>query len=195
MLRRLSILPLVLFGCDSGNLDRDDAGFFVDDAGQRTDVGEVKRDTILVKYVFDGDTIKLSAGPDAPLTPDGKPLEGENVRLLGVDAPEIEHPPTPAECWGPESSAAARDLLLGRQVRLEYDPAQELRDGTESHRLLAYVILVDGGQNANGELIRQGHACSFRRFAHRLSSVFNGYESEAETANRGFWASCTGGCD
>ncbi|MBI2375353.1 MAG: thermonuclease family protein [Deltaproteobacteria bacterium] len=189
----LSIVVL-LASCESGGDDPPDGGFFYRDAAGSSDGGQVKQDKVLVDYVFDGDTVRLNAGPDAPLTPDGKPLKDEVVRLLGVDAPEIEHAPTPADCWGPESAAAARELLLGREVTLEYDTSHGFRDSTDSHRLLAYVLIKTSNKNANGELIRLGHACSYRRFQHRLIDQFNGFEGDAESARSGQWGSCTDPC-
>lgn len=70
-----------------------------------------------VACAIDGDTVDLNEC-DEDL--------GEQVRFLGVDAPEIEHPPEPAECWGDEAHAWVAARLPGRQVRLEFD--QECED-------------------------------------------------------------------
>src|SRR2546423_13767882 len=61
-----------------------------------------------VARVIDGDTIVVRiAGHD------------ENVRLLGIDAPETHKPDTPVECFGPEASDRLKALLpTGAAVRL-----------------------------------------------------------------------------
>lgn len=84
-----------------------------------------------VACVLDGDTIELeSCGGDA-----------ESVRMLGVDAPEIEHPPDPADCYGDASHLALTDLLQGQRVTLTFDA--ECQD--VYLRTLAYVWLKGSG--------------------------------------------------
>ncbi len=68
-------------------------------------------------WVVDGDTIHVQVGPRI-----------EEVRYIGVNAPEIPHPR--ARGWR-EGGARAREvnrrLVAGRDVRLELDTAR--RDG------------------------------------------------------------------
>lgn len=178
-------IPDVIFTPDSG----------VPDSG-RTDAGPPPT-TIQVQAVFDGDTVRVAAN-SAVRTPDGKPMSGETIRLLGIDAPEIAHPPNPADCWGDESHARARDLLQGRTITLEYDidagcptPVPQaravqcgLRDAFD--RILAYVVISDGSA-ANETFLREGHARSFRAFPHRKTALYNQLEQEARNADRGLW--------
>lgn len=83
----------------------------------------------LVACVLDGDTFDVRAcGEDS----------GERFRMLGVDAPEIEHPPEPADCYGDQSFAALRELVEGERVVLSFD---ENCTGVFG-RTLAYVWLV-----------------------------------------------------
>ncbi|MBA2321316.1 MAG: thermonuclease family protein [Deltaproteobacteria bacterium] len=85
-----------------------------------------------VACVLDGDTVDLYRCNDD--------VAGETVRLLGIDAPEIEHPPEPADCWGPEAAAVTSRLLLGREVLVTFDggPAEDLYG-----RTLAYLWAID----------------------------------------------------
>jgi len=88
-----------------------------------------------VPVVFDGDTLLLS--------------DGRVVRLIGVDAPELE--------TGAGQAVAGQVLRLvkGKQVRLELDPAAGV---DPAGRTLAYVFLVDPITGAelflNAELLR-----------------------------------------
>lgn len=186
-------MPPPTFRADSGV--RADGGNNPNDAGNG-DAGTTGQ-TVLVALVYDGDTARLSAGASV-MTPDSRPLSGESVRFLGVDAPEIAHPPAPADCWGDEAHARARDMLQGRTVTLEYDldpgctppisnsqaEACGLRD--DFGRLLAYVHLSDGTV-ANETLIAEGHARSFRRFTHKYTARYNALEEQARNANLGLW--------
>lgn len=181
-----------LAGCgEVGGDDGDGGVFFSRDATvtMRTDSGVPPSSGILVDTVFDGDTMRISAN-SALKAPDGKALNGEHVRFLGIDAPEIAHPPDPADCWGPEAAEFARGLLAGKFVTLEYDETHELRDDTSSHRLLAYIRLPDG-RVANEVLIEEGQARSFRAFPHKYRDRYNALESQAKSDNLGMW-SCPG---
>ncbi len=93
-----------------------------------------------VKKVYDGDTIILE--------------NGQRVRLLGINTPEIESRYRASEPGG----KAAKDWLKtqlqkNQKVYLEYD--LEKRD--KYRRLLAHVFLTDG-THINLELIKNGLA-------------------------------------
>ncbi|WP_162879254.1 thermonuclease family protein [Paraliobacillus quinghaiensis] len=62
-----------------------------------------------------------------------------DVRLLLIDAPETVHPDIADEPLGAEAVARARQILIGKQVQLEYDGPRYDNYG----RLLAY-LWVDG---------------------------------------------------
>lgn len=192
-----TIALIVAIGCDEGRSGHD-AGFFrttPTDGSTLTDTGTVERADsgevadvghvalVLVSRVIDGDTVVLSADAQS-MSPDARPLNGVTIRMLGVDAPEIAHPPdpTPADCWGPESQAAARNLMQGLQVTLEFDST--LRDPFD--RLLAYIILPDG-REANAVMIRSGDARSFRRYRHRRRDEYDRLEAEAERDGIRLW--------
>ena len=97
--------------------------------------------SLICTRVVDGDTIVLS--------------NSEKVRLIGVDTPETVRPNTPVEYFGKEASAFTKQMVEGKQVKLEYDWQQRDKYG----RLLAYVYLIDG-TFINAEIIKQsyGHA-------------------------------------
>jgi micrococcal nuclease len=196
----LSILAGLCCSCESnsgpGPIIRVDAGVVRD--GGAGDSG-LPADVILAAAVLDGDTLRLSASGNLS-APDGLRLTGTSVRLLGVDAPEIAHAPEPADCWGDEAHARARELVQGRPVTLDFDLAAEagctppiaaadavrcnVRD--DFGRLLAYVRMPDGAV-LNEQLIREGHALSFRRYAHRMRDYYNQLEEQARNEGLGVW--------
>ena len=79
-----------------------------------------------VSRVYDGDTFMFWEN-DAE----------EKIRMLGVAAPEVESSGDPAECYGDEAAYFLQELLVGKEVRLEFDV--ECVD--IYHRTLAWVIL------------------------------------------------------
>ena len=124
--------------------------------------------------VHDGDTIQVRISG-----------RKEKVRLLGIDAPEMndERPEYRA------AAVAARDyatsLLAGRHVTLEADPIEPDRDPYD--RLLRYVILPDG-TNLNEQLVRKGYARVYNRFEFSEKTAFKKVEKAAREAKLGIWA-------
>lgn len=85
--------------------------------------------SVPVASVVDGDTFVVASnvGP-------------RTVRLIGVDAPETQHPTLGREPFGPEAAAWLRDRLpVGTLVWLELDLGPEDAFG----RLLAYAYVAD----------------------------------------------------
>jgi len=126
-----------------------------------------------VKQVDDGDTIVLE--------------NGERVRLMGIDAPEIKHSTKAGAEMGREAAAFARKLAEGKQVRLEFDPSNPTINHTDSRkRTLAYVFLADG-TFLNSELVKQGYAFCIPGFMHKYREEFERLEREARENKRGLW--------
>lgn len=92
-----------------------------------------------VKHVVDGDTIVLQTG--------------EQVRYLGIDAPELAHDGEPNEFMAAQSRLFNRAQVGRSRVRLEFDLERKDHHG----RLLAYVLLENGNM-VNAMLVRQGLA-------------------------------------
>lgn len=131
-------------------------------------------ETARVLRVVDGDTILVEI--------DGRQ---ERVRYIGVDTPETVAQDSPIECFGPEASAANKELVEGKSVRLERDISERDQYG----RLLRYVYAGDIFVNA--ELIRRGFATTVTfppdvREAERLRRL----ERDARQARRGLWGKC-----
>lgn len=155
-----------------------------------------------VDCTIDGDTVYV-----------GGCSTGESVRLLGVQAPEIEHPPDPAQCWGDEAWAWLDERLAGAQVTLAFD--QECTDiygrtlawiwleGDEADPIWDELVALDGlGIDAdagtyevlvNEWLVRAGQARLYDegfardvRYYERLEAA----EAMAALEGRGLWGAC-----
>ena len=122
-----------------------------------------------VRQVFDGDTISVA--------------NVGVVRLIGVDAPEKQGSYRASEPFGDAAAAFLRALLVGQDVRLEYDGPRV----DPYKRTLAYVFLADG-RLANLEVIRAGWAEVYRRFSFVRKPDFLAAERDARAARRGMWA-------
>jgi micrococcal nuclease len=135
----------------------------------------VPRGSIPVQSVVDGDTLHvLRRGRDV------------TVRLIGIDAPEVDWYGGTAECYGAQAGRFARRLLDGERVTLELD--EERLDPYE--RLLAYVSLEDG-QMVNVVLVRRGYATVTiyppnDRYEDRLRAA----QDAAREEGAGLWSAC-----
>lgn len=116
-----------------------------------------------VTRVKDGDSLMLYR-PDVKRT--------SEVRLAGVDAPELAQP------WGVQSRSALRRLTLGESVRVE------VTDRDRYGRLVARVWR--GRTYVNAEMARLGHAWAFDRYL--PDRAIRAGQTEARAARRGLWS-------
>ncbi len=129
------------------------------------------QDTFLVTRVIDGDTIELE--------------NGQVVRYLLIDTPETVHPEKPVECFGPEATERNRQLVQGREVRLERDITD--RDGFG--RLLRYVYA--DGTMVQAELVREGYGYVYSRQPDvKYLRSMGQLEREAKQEGSGLWTAC-----
>ncbi len=91
------------------------------------------------------------------------------------------------QCFGKESLNRAKELLSGKKVWLEFDPANRI---DKYGRTLAYVYREDG-YFYNKEMIREGYAHSYTKYPHPKMEEFNLAQQEARNAKRGLWAENT----
>ena len=130
------------------------------------------QELVRVKRVVDGDTIILESG--------------ERVRLLGVNAPEVNHPKKLVEAFGKEAAEFTQRMVEGKLVRLEFDPHVSKQD--KSSRTFAYVFLQDG-TFLNAEIIRQGYGFVVRNSPPlKYESDFVQLELNARKKRSGLWA-------
>ena len=143
-------------------------------------------DLFTIKRVVDGDTLLLG--------------NGERVRLIGVDTPEVhesdklqrdaERTQTDIETirrLGQKSSAFVKKMVRGKRVRMEYDQANAAIGHRDRYgRTLAYVYLQDG-TFLNAEIVRQGYGFAYTKYPFKYADEFRKYEREAREKGRGLW--------
>ena len=95
--------------------------------------------SFVVGYVYDGDTVVLTTG--------------EQVRYLGIDAPEMGRKGAENDFMALESRNYNLHLVRNARLRLEFDEQRRDRHG----RLLAYVF-IENGEMVNLLLVRKGLA-------------------------------------
>lgn len=147
----------------------------------RIEARRVDRNVIRARVIeaVDGDTIRVNAG-----------LGNMTIRIAGIDAPE-SRPLEGAEWLAPDGQPFGRDarqalaqLIHGQSVVLRFT-------GRRSYgRPIAHVYL--GDMDVGLEMVRQGYACHYERFAAMYQDVetFNAYrlaELAAKTAGKGQW--------
>jgi micrococcal nuclease len=123
-----------------------------------------------IEWIPDGDTIHLA--------------DGTEVRLIGVNAPEVAHRGDPAEPGGPEAQRFLRALLADKRVHLEIGA-----EATDKYdRTLAHVVTADG-TNVALRLLQAGHAFAVTHPPNvtRAQRYFAA-ERRAREARRGIWA-------
>jgi micrococcal nuclease len=137
---------------------------------------------VTVTEVTDGDTIHVEIQEG-----EGAGTE-EDVRLLGIDTPEVDHFDTArSQCWAVLAWNRTIELLSGKEAWLTFDSAC-----TDLHgRTLAWVYDADS-TFVNGDLVEGGFArtCPWSppgAFDADLAAL----EQSAQAAGAGLW----GGCD
>lgn len=137
-----------------------------------------KQNTFKVTKVIDGDTIEVNGGI--------------KVRYIGIDTPEIGDSRKKVECYGREAAEFNKQLVEGKEVRLEKDISETDKFG----RLLRYVYLPADRQGVNDlfvndYLVRQGYAyaATFPPDV-KYQEQFREAEKEARENSRGLWSAC-----
>jgi micrococcal nuclease len=127
--------------------------------------GKDVSEEVLVEKVIDGDTVRITGG--------------HRLRYIGLNAPEVG---TRGEPFGVEATRFNRDLVEGKQVRLERDVSDKDRFG----RLLRYVYVDDILVNA--ELVREGYV-EAREYPPdtKYQRCLGVLQQEAQSEGRGMW--------
>jgi endonuclease YncB( thermonuclease family) len=116
--------------------------------------------------IVDGDTIEV---------------QGQRIRLTGIDAPESSQTCTDAkgEDWacGRRAAFALADLVGAAPVECEEIDRDRWR------RMVAICVKPDG-TDLSRWMVEQGLAIAFRRY----SLAYVGEENDARSAKRGVWA-------
>jgi endonuclease YncB( thermonuclease family) len=97
----------------------------------------------------------------------------ENLRLFGIDAPEI------GQEFGTEARDFVRERTAGRAVTVE-------RLGSDRFGRDVAIVRLPDGRSLNAELVRQGYAWWSRRHAPDDLELAKA-EHDARAAKRGLW--------
>lgn len=124
---------------------------------------------LTVKSVFDGDTVLLE--------------NGQKIRLLGINTPEIAHQNNPADAGGNEAKAWLTNKLKNSKVRLEIDAEKTDHYG----RTLAHLF-TEEKEHINLLLVKEGLAAVSvfppnLRYTEELLKA----QQQAEQAKLGIW--------
>lgn len=132
--------------------------------------------------VLDGDTIITN-------------VSGQEVtlRIIGIDTPEVVDPRKPVQCFGPEASAKAKELLFGKEIYIEKDAIKEATTGSYDKygRVLGYVHLSDGSLY-NQYMIENGYAreYTFNTEKYKYQKEFKALQATAKKGKVGLWKAC-----
>ncbi len=140
---------------------------------------ELIKENVLYKVikVLDGDTLIANVS--------GHEV---TVRLIGIDTPEVVDPRKPVQCYGPEASAKAKELLSGQEVYLEKD---ESKTYDKYGRVLGYVKMADGDLY-NEKMIQEGYAreYTFNKEKYKYQKEFKDAQKLAKKEKVGLWKAC-----
>lgn len=142
--------------------------------------------SIRVTRVIDGDTLKLE--------------NGQKVRLIGIDCPELEYGPKlyrdskktgqdveTIRAMGRKAKQFTAGIAEDRKIRLEFDAQATDKYG----RLLAYVYVPGQDKEIflNSYLVEQGYASLMTIPPNvRYAGLFKKLYVQARNNNRGLWA-------
>ena len=122
-----------------------------------------------VAYVHDGDTIHLA--------------DGDKVRIIGINTPEIAHRGSPGEPLGEHARDLLRGKIGGKAIHLEFDVQHKDHYG----RKLAHIYLLNG-TNISAWLIEQGAAYAVSISPNlRYRECYRAAEQIARDEKRGIW--------
>ena len=127
-------------------------------------------------YVYDGDTINIYDNGKA-----------RSVRLIGIDAPEVESDYRKAECFNKQAKSYISDKIYGNQVYLEYDDSQGNVD--MYGRLLRYIWVND--EMLNLSMLIDGYAEEFTYDnTYKYKDIFDTAQAKAKNNGTGLWTTC-----
>jgi micrococcal nuclease len=158
----LLLLGVVTVGCQAPTTSTPAAG----PAGALTEV-------VVLERIVDGDTVVLT--------------DGRTVRITGIDTPETKHPEIGVECYGPEATRYAEDVLAGAEIRLEPDGGSDRYGRTLGH---LWYRAPDDWVNYGLAAVTAGYADLYRAADHQHRATFEAAQRDARGARRGMWAAC-----
>jgi len=121
-----------------------------------------------VVRIIDGDTLVLLDSTNTQ----------HKIRLAGIDCPERKQP------WGQRAKQALSDYVFDQQVAVEWDKLDRYK------RVVGKIL--DGQQDVNLALVRQGMCWWYRKYASEQSAVdrhlYESAEAKAKEERTGLWS-------
>jgi len=118
-------------------------------------------------------------------------IDGEEMELVGVTAPQRNADGTARDCFSHESAIYAESRVLGKRVSYSF----EKRNGYEQQLGASRIYLYIGDSMLNSELIRKGMALADRRPSYPEEEAFVELQQGASRGHVGLWHSCPVECD
>ncbi len=122
--------------------------------------------------IVDGDTIAVEMNH-----------QRVEVKLIGIDNLEAIDSINRFEFIGRESVRCLRRIILGKNVRLEYDSVRV----DDTGRVLAYVYVENSPTSVNEELIKQGYAFVYSKYPFKDREKFRKLQEDAKANAIGLW--------
>lgn len=137
------------------------------------DVEPVNNEEIgTIVSISDGDTLRVLVGTNEM-----------NIRLIGIDTPEIHHQDEPIQCYGVAAKQGLSNLILNKEVRLEKD----VSDVDKYDRYLRYIWI--GDTLVNEYMTKNGYAmASSYPPDTKYQDLIDTGEKYAKDNLIGFWA-------
>jgi micrococcal nuclease len=158
----------------------DDATMAIDGASLGAGTSQCRPPLLArVTRVVDGDTVHVAGVSEA--------IADLDIRFIGVNAPEIAHPPAPAECYG-DAATVFTQQLGGHLVWLTFDA-----DCLDLYgRTLAYVHYgAHENEMWQRQMLRRGFARTLAIAPNTsFATRFTDDETAAQTEQVGLWSSC-----
>jgi len=149
-------------------------------------LGGLKNKTYLVTKVIDGDTIEVKSLKFKVQSLISEESEDEiiKIRYIGIDAPELAKGKKKDECYAQKAKEISQHLVLGKEVKLEFDKNEVDRFG----RYLAYVYTKDANaKNAKEEVFVNQYLLEKGAGIFFLDAVNLKYQDELiEAAEKGY---------
>ncbi|MDQ6950381.1 MAG: thermonuclease family protein [Mariprofundales bacterium] len=125
---------------------------------------------VTVGRIYDGDTFQTT--------------DGERIRLLGLNTPEITHRDSAGQPYGIEATKRLTQLIAGKSLKLAFD-----KEKIDIYGRTLAQLYDRQGRWINGMMVREGwaHVYTFvpnLRWAHPLLVL----EQQARRAKLGIWA-------
>jgi len=121
-------------------------------------------------FAWSGECVRVPDGDDVVVRHDGREFR---IRLYGIDCPEFNQP------YGDKAKEFAERMVLGKDVEVEVVDCDHVH-----RRLVAWVSV--GGTSVNKELLREGLAWWYRKYAPGNKEL-EALEKEAREGRKGLW--------